>query len=1115
LKGIDQIALLLLGRAAFAAKLFLGISIDTAQIIPVKQFIEEYEASGFATILSNQFIGRENELAQLNEAVLYNKITILKGPPGTGKSKLAVAFLQAYAQSQPDTQIFCISNKNAPIFDDLRTYLNGEGDFLLFIDDANRQGGNLRSLLPMLNEQRDGTIKLIITVRDYAFEETYHTCREFRPVSVDILKLTDEQLTEILKSRDFNIQAAKFIHRILAIAEGNPRLAIMAAKVANESQNLLKLHDASEIYDQYFQNAIPDHHLFDNRVLMKVIGLVSFFYAIDLTNSTFMNELLQVAGLQDHQFKEAVDHLERLELLETSADYTTVKISDQVLSTFFFYKVFFKDHILDFGQILSRYFRNYTNRVRDSILPANNTFGYERVLEKITPSLNDFWETHKEDHDVALKFLQTFWFYRFENVFAYLWEQIQALPPTEPDFVYFEDQKENVTRMPDSYLDLLDNFFPYNLPQTDTALELSFEYVQKNPRHFTTFIKSLQEKFVFSYEDHYSGFSRQKKLFSLLFENFDDPLYRTAFYALAPKYLRMVYRVHTASRKKNTISWYHYTIPLSPSIKKFRRRIWNQVKKHFKNFPSQTERFIDDYLYTSPDWEKPVASFDLNYLLALFKKLRPGDFVHCYLVQQAVWWFNRLEISVPELDALKAVFTNETYRQYRLLNFDQLKDKSEYDFDDYNEYTKLKEAELRSASLFASLAQFKLFYKRYLFIREWRRQKRHTDFNEPLDLILEANFKANHALGWAIIKYIIKEGNTAEVIAWRLIKVVLEQADTRRVNTFYQLLNDSSFLCRSTWMIIYFDFLAGKQVTSAAMNRFLNFLEDNRENNFYLRVNALRQYLDADPDFFLKILRIINGKIEQGGLRWTIDHVVFENYFDHFRKDISVLEKAYLLQDEQQNNFDFGCKALFLLVDNSPAFLNTYIDFVIGERHYVTSREYSNLNHIWERKNAEQLMEEAFLLVESKVLISVQNSILNAFFENLKELMKPRAVNFLKAMLKKYIAQPSMIILIMEIVLTSFRNRQNEFLALFLSVNGDYELFKQINWVETSYFGPARVNVSEMRAASWQRVLESLNEIKRGAYKFAKHKMFVISQIDHYKKYAERESRDRFMTDDD
>ncbi|QXV63720.1 hypothetical protein INP83_11430 [Mucilaginibacter sp. 21P] len=1115
LKGIDQIALLLMGRAAYAAKMFLGINIDTAQVIPVNQFIQEYEASGFATVLSNQFIGRQNEFDQLTEAVQRNKIFILKGPPGTGKSKLAVAFLQAYQKENPKTQIFCISNKNAPIFDDLRTYLKGDDDFLLFIDDANRQAGNLRSLLPMLNEQRAGKIRVIITVRDYAFDEIYHTCREFQPVTVDIPKLTDEKLTEILKSPDINIQSPKYINRILEIAEGNPRLAIMAAKVANESQNLMKLHDASEIYDQYFQNAIPDHSLFDNKVLMKAMGLISFFNAIDLTNSALMNDLMTTANFEGHQFKEAVDHLERLELVETSVDFTIVKVSDQVLSTFFFYKVFFKDNILDFGHILKRYFRNYTNRVKDSILPANNTFGYERVLEKITPSLNDFWEENQSDPEVALKFLQTFWFYRFENVFAYLWEQIEALPRVDPDFVYDEDQKEKITRMPAPYLDLLDNFFPYNLPQTDTALELSFEFVRKKPKHFTTFIKSLQEKFVFSHDDHYTRFSRQQKLFSLIYENFEDQLYNAAFYSLAPNFLRMVYRVHTASRKKNTISWYHYTIPLSAPIKTFRRKIWSLAKSKFKEYPLQTEAFVDNYLYTSPDWEKPIAVFDLPYLLAIFKKFKPANFVHCYLVEQAIWWFNRLEISTPELDALKPIFKNETYRQFRLLKFDHLKDKTEYDYEDYDEYQKLKESELRTTSLFTSLSQFKLFYKRYLFIREWRWQKRHSDFTEPLDLILEANFRANPVIGWAMIKYIIKEGNTAEIYAWRLINAALEQANVREANNFYKLLNKNPFKKRSAWMILYFDFLTGRQVNKQAMTRFLDFLETTNEDNFYIRVTALNKYLEIDPDFFLNTLRIINGKIEKLGLRWTFEHHVFENYFEYFRKDINVLQKAYLLQDDLQNSFDFNCKSLFILVDHSPTFLNTYIDFVIGERQYVTSREYSNLNHIWERQNAEKLMEDAFILVESKALISVSNSILNAFFEQLTEAMKIRALNFLKAMLKKYSAQSSKVVLIMEIVHTGFRNRQKEFLSLFLSVNNDLELFKKIDWVETSYFGPARVNVNELRAANWQIVLDNLNEIKRGAYKFANHKVFVMSQIDHYKKYAEKERRESFMRDDD
>jgi hypothetical protein len=75
---------------------------------------------------------------------------------------------------------------------------------------------------------------------------------------------------------------------------------------------------------------------------MKTLGVISFFYAIDLTNTEFLTKLLAPTGLDNYDFKEAVEYLERLELVETSADYTIAKINDQVLSTFLFYKVFLK-----------------------------------------------------------------------------------------------------------------------------------------------------------------------------------------------------------------------------------------------------------------------------------------------------------------------------------------------------------------------------------------------------------------------------------------------------------------------------------------------------------------------------------------------------------------------------------------------------------------------------------------------------------------------------------------------------------------------------------------------------------------------------------------------------
>ncbi|MFI5162644.1 MAG: hypothetical protein ACHQHN_15300 [Sphingobacteriales bacterium] len=1113
LKGIDDIALLLLGRAAYAAKLFLGINIDTAQIIPVKQFVNEYEASGFATLLSNQFIGRENELAQLHDLINNNQITIIKGPPGTGKSRLVIACLDQFRRSHPDYEVFCISNKNAPIFEDLRVYLNGDGNFLLFIDDANRQVNNLKSLLPMLREQRAGRIKVVITVRDYAFQDIYHACKDFDPAEMDVLKLTDEQITAIVKTPEFNIQNTRYIRRILEIAEGNPRLAIMAAKVANESQNLLKLHDASEIYDQYFQNAIPDHQLFDNHTLMKTLGVISFFYAIDLTDSEFLAKLLELVGLDRYSFKESVEYLERLELVETSVDYTIAKINDQVLSTFFFYKVFFKEQILDFGVILKNYFTKYTNRIRDSVLPANNTFGYERVLEHITPALNDFWNICKHDHDIAVKFLQTFWFYRFEDVFAYLWDYVQALPDVEQEYNYNEDRAQQAFNT-DIYLDLLDNFYLYNLPQTFTAVELSFEYVRKTPKLFTHLVKALAEKFVFSYEDSFNNFQRQKKLFRLMYENFNDPLYREAFFILGAKFLHMIYRVHTASRQKNTISWYQYKLEAVVPVIKFRKLIWKRVIANYRKFPKKVEAFLDRYLTMSPDWVEEVTRTDVPHLLTLYQKFSTKNFAHCYLVQENIWWFNRLGINDDALTALKPVFTNDTYRQYRLVTFDRLRDKSEYDFDDYEKYAKLKDNELRTAMLFKDLNEFKRFYQRFLLITEWfGKKKPHRNYNETIDVILQANYEHNPQLGWRIVQFMIKEGNTADLYLWRIIKSVQERANARRLKNFYDLIINNHFQKKTSWVVLYFDFLPEKYVEQQKLDQLLIYLEQNEEAYLHLYFENFIKFLKVDPDYFVRLLKVINYKNEVKKLKWAVDHQEFEKNFENFNRDMEVLQQAYLLQDESQDFFDFSCDLLFKLVDEDPTFLNRYVNFLIKDRFFISSREYHHLNRIWTYKNAEQLMESTIVLIGSKALISRENGFVNAFFENLTEPPKTRAAKFLKDMIKKFAKNISVIEILMDIVLASFKGHKNEFIKHLLTVNDDYTLFTEIQWVENSYTGSADTNFDAVRAGNWQAILNILNEINKSAYRYAKHKAFVMSNIDYYNKRAQAEDRYRFMTD--
>ncbi|MFB9843900.1 P-loop NTPase [Mucilaginibacter ginsenosidivorans] len=1112
--GIDQLALLLLTRAAYAAKAFLAVNIDTAQILPVAQFISEYESSGIATVLSNQFIAREAEQTELINLLNENQITIVRGAPGTGKSKLVLASIDTFLAGSPDYTVYCISNKNAAINEDLRTYVNDENNYLIFIDDANRQYENLNSILGILREQRKGTLKIILTVRDYAFDDIVHQCRDLAPAELNVPKLSDEQITEIITGRDFNIKDKRFIRQILEIAEGNPRLAIMAAKVALKTNNLLKLYDASAIYDEYFQNAIPDHRLFKDRVLMKTVGLIAFFFAIDRTNTIFLQKLLDLADITTYEFNQAVEQLERLELIETNLDLSIIKIGDQVLATYFFFKVFLKDQLIKFEIILENFFNNYSNRVKDSVIPANTIFGYNQVIEKITPSLDVYWTKIKEDEYLALKFLQTFWFYRYQDVFAYLWERIRQLPATEEPFIYDPKTSQRDLLAHEAYLDLLDSFFAYHFSVFKDSLELSFEYIRKKPQFFTKLIKSVNEKIAFSFEDQLSHFTRQKQLFELLTENFDDALYRQAFYILSRKFLKSVYRVHTASRKKNTISWYEYQLPLNTDIKRFRTKIWRQLIKFQMRYPLETQQFIYEYSQRSPDWVKEHIGHDLPFLLQVFKRFDKKNFVDCYIIHHVEWWFNRLGVHSNELSMLKSVFTNRTYEEYKVLSFDRLRDKRDFEFDDHDEYNRLKEAEIRKALIFKNMREFKGFYSRFVFLNTWAAKNKNNQLTQTVDMALEENSRLNPVLGLKLLKYLIESGNESLMIPWRAIKMVMEKMPQRSLKSFYKLLTGNDYPKSNYWVLCYFEFAPFHLVDKKLFTLFLKFIAANQEGYFSVDWDCLDRFRAIDKRAIVKILTIVNSKIRDNGKKWRIDHRFFLKYINDFKKDMPLLQEAYLLQESMQDHFDFSCEALYLLIEKSPKFLLVFIESICKGKSFISSREYSHLNLIWKFKYAEKLLEEIFLVIEPRGLITEDN-IYNAFFERLDETNKNRAIAFLKELLKKYHKDSGKVSMIMEIVIAVFKNLRKDFIRLFLSLSDDYDVFTEIKLAETNYFGPANVNVGALRAAEWEAVLECLNEIRRGAYKYAAHKTFVLGQISAYKRDADYEYRAQLMFDRD
>ena len=87
----------------------------------------------------------------------------------------------------------------------------------------------------------------------------------------------------------------------------------------------------------YFQTFIKDFDLFKNTILLKTIGIISFFFTIERDNKELIEKLLNDFDLNYSDFQEAIEELHNRELVEIKDSF--VRISEQVMSTYFFYKV--------------------------------------------------------------------------------------------------------------------------------------------------------------------------------------------------------------------------------------------------------------------------------------------------------------------------------------------------------------------------------------------------------------------------------------------------------------------------------------------------------------------------------------------------------------------------------------------------------------------------------------------------------------------------------------------------------------------------------------------------------------------------------------------------------
>lgn len=1106
LYSLDTLALELSINHRNIAHEFLNVPLDSGQVVSINQFIKEYDkaSKGIATPLDNPFVHRENELKKINDYIAKENLIILSGAPGVGKTKLALEAIKCFVKDNISYSVYCISYKHTCLIEDLNQYLHQDEDCILFVDDANRID-NIGQIIGFYNQPRKGNLKIIFTVRDYAYNTIAKILIGFRYQDYTIAKFSDEQIIDIVKNKPFNILNPRYHKEIVRIADGNPRLAIMTALLAIEKQDLYALHNVASLFENYFSTFIKDNREFEKSINIKILGLIAFFHTLPYKNREIIIPILDLFGIDYNIFIEQIDSLERLELLEIQYDY--IKISEQNISTYFFYKSFIKDELLSFETLLNNYFENNTSRFRDCIIPTNNNFGYENVIKKIKPTLSKYLKSIIKKEERIFNFLSLFWFYLQEETLNIVYRIVENLPKNSCVAYNGNYNANDFAFTQNRTIELLGYFFRYQHKLKD-SIELAFEFVRKKPEHFAELIHKIRETLTFNYNDERIGFYRQEVLFDILIDgvNHRDALCTKAFYELSKTFLSFKFE-HAEGGRNHSITIYHYSLPFNDCIKEFRKRVWECLNA---NFTEDAFAVLESYTQPTPDIVKEVMKYDIPFVCSLIENhLEPSMFTHCKYVQDQIKWCKRCKISSPLFEHLSKEYTNVVYELYLKISWNRCRDKELYEFDSYDEYKKLKEVELHKYFVFEDVQEIENFYKDFLSVVDLKKE----DYDRfsyclSLDVIVNTTFNKDFKLGIYFLTLIIKNNP----IGYTPHKIFKEQLiSEEKINYIWATIQDSQYYNhKEKWEMSFYHYLPQGFVCRKYVPFIIKTVSSWNHTN-YIYLDSLERFFEIEPTLLEELFRKIIDKTEKGRSVF-IQQSSFHNIcLRLLETNIELVKKCYLHQDLIQSDFDCKRNILFEILVKEPTFLITFTNYVYANNTRKSKFGYDSMNLVWQINNIEIILEEVFDIIDKIKPYYINDDYCNSFFCNIPDESKKQAEDFLVSYCTKNYNNSNKINIVVDIVRNTFKELYDKIILIFISLTQDENLFSKVHWCLSDGMYSGDTIIGDIDVANWSHVLSVISQSGLG-YKLIPIKNFVNTQIEYSLKSAEQERKRRFVS---
>jgi len=1122
---VQNIPYKLLYYPGLAEKYVPGLGTTAGALNTLQDFVA-LTGKGIQPSLLNPFVGRDEEIEQATALLEKYNVLILTGGQGVGKSKLAIELAEKYETDGFEARV--IDNNPVAVWDDLQKYLLPNKKYLVVIDDANKSLLNLNYALQFFNGREDGTLKIIITIRDYVRSAIDNLLLDTKYVELKISPIKQDKLHDLIRSavpKGYVINATG-LQRVISIANGNPRLALMALQSFSKDNEDNELDSVFQIYDHYFKKLDSEISILSDKRKLSALGIISFFAVMDRNDKKLQEFLETNFQINWNELWETFIELEKNELVDLFGT-DVVKISDQVLATYSFYKTFIDNSTasIDYSQWVLHCLSPYNRKISRSLTDCINTFGFYDLKEAITSYLIPIQDSITNDNASAYKFYTVFWMYREAETLSYIQNWVNSLPQESlglEELVFKFKNNDHVYAT--EYFELLVPFWRSNTHYFRESLIIGINLIKKQPSRIPEVLKFLNDCISFNRFDYTTDYERQNIFLELVSvdesmtseqEYIYDHLFLSIMSTLTGTEFNdivglgdgamMMHRFHLVYTPAFFDLHQKMLLRLFLLHKKYNDEVLDILRQlivHIDYFSmsefAHEQQLLEDFI--EKDLNSNIYShceFVLKYIEVLSENgLTSLSKFHNYLDSPLVKLAAIFEVDHFEKDELGNILTfdkQEKVREQRIASYIKGKNLSELAgilktieqmVDDGNSW----EFDTSIMMLFRLLAEEDV-----------------TLYMQLLESVMVNQYKIPLNYG-TIVSYPLKQ---------KLVEI----------HPFYKLLNKHDYPQKQYWLQLFFEALDQTNVSDFYFNEFVVFIGKMKQwasfinfEDFTKFEECYQNYLgisSLDNSQYSNVIQYLSSILVKNR---DIQTLHFERSFcqkcgKYYLTNLNLLVEIYNRLLASYSSYDHDNEELKAICQLLPDFFLQHLESKIATQTYMSPKmDNMKLGFVWDLENPDQLVDKGIELVLTKSPhFSDWEHAINIFFRSAKGDKKndEKMLQYIEDYIKAHKDTPEDIALIFNVVVYRFNEQIIRFLKQFLILNNDVEAIKNIYVIRNQGYSGSRIPYIEREIKVYGSIIDMLSTLPE-PLKYLRHKEHWERQIEYLKRQKQHEAKSDF-----